>query len=271
MQENKITGLREKLEQLTTEQLDEMLHGELAKENVDGAAVRLILDVLEEREKDHPTQVSAGVEEAWERYQAKTKEQAPHRRRIPGWLLRVASVVLVIGLLFAVVPRSAEAESLFERLMRWTDGIFEMFSSRAENDNAAEYVFQTDNPGLQEVYDTVVGLGVTQPVVPMWLPEGQELVECEVIKTPTMTSVHARFSDGNGEIVFNFDVVEPDASSKYHKDETLVDEYEIGGIIHNVMRNNDAWVAVWINSDMECSISIDCQEDILYSILGSIY
>ena len=41
------TGLRGMIEQMSTEQLDEMLLHELEKESVDESAVRLIMEVLE--------------------------------------------------------------------------------------------------------------------------------------------------------------------------------------------------------------------------------
>ena len=46
-----------------------------------------------------------------------------------------------------------------------------------ERNEQPEYVFETDHPGLQQIYDAVVEMGVTEPVVPMWVPEGYDLVE----------------------------------------------------------------------------------------------
>ena len=47
-----MAGLRGMVEQMPTEQLDEMLKYELEKEPVDEAAVRLIMGILEERDQD---------------------------------------------------------------------------------------------------------------------------------------------------------------------------------------------------------------------------
>ena len=51
------TGLRGVIEQMSTEQLDEMLQHELEKESVDESAVHLIMEVLEKRDQDIGLQV----------------------------------------------------------------------------------------------------------------------------------------------------------------------------------------------------------------------
>ncbi|MBO5130084.1 MAG: DUF4367 domain-containing protein [Oscillospiraceae bacterium] len=270
MKENKEIFLREILEQMSTEQLDEMLHSELRKNPVNGSAVRMILSVLKEREADQPVEMAPEVCEAWEQY----KESTSRPVKEPIWqgrrLLKVASMAAVLFVLIAAISQTAEAESFWGRISRWTDSIFELFAPGEEKESA-EYVFETDHPGLQEVYDTLVELGVTEPVVPTWLPEGNRLTELKIKETASKTKVHASFGPHSNDTVLVYSVYDVNVPIEYHKDDTEVELVEIGGSTHSIIRNNGLFVTIWIKDNVECSISIDCQEDELYNILKSIY
>lgn len=271
MKKYDMTGLREMIERLPTEQLDLMLQCELEKELVDKAAVRLIMEVLEERDQNAPVEMTERIETAWEKYQAYTPVKERPRVSLGGWPMRaVAAAVLLVLLAFAVMPQNVEAEGFWERLSRWTESIFEFF---VPGDEAVqtEYVFETDNPGLQQVYDTVTGLGITDPVVPMWLPEGYELVECKVSEMPSKTVVYAHFSDGQKKVTLDIAIRNAESPRQYSKNEENTITREIADIVHNILHNEEWWTAVWTRERLECSIYIDCQEETLYKILKSIY
>lgn len=266
-----VTGLRGMIEQMPTEQLDEMLRFELEKEQLDESAVRMVMEVLEERDQNAPVEINDRIEAAWQKYQAYTPAKESPRFFLRGWPMRaVAAAAVIILLALTVMPQSAEAEGFWERLSRWTESIFEFF---VPGDEAVrnEYVFETDNPGLQQVYDTVTALGVTDPVVPMWLPEGYELVECEVSKMPSKTVVYACFSDDINTIVIDIAIRNAESPRQYSKDEENTKTCEIADVIHNILRNEEWWTAVWTRDRLECAIYIDCQEETLYKILKSIY
>lgn len=274
MQENNITSMREVFEKMTTQQLDELLNSELESETPDGNTVRLILSILWEREKDMPVEVTPGAERAWAKYKKNIAnlETAEKRKvRFRRWSLRAASVAAVLCLLIFAVPQKAGAESFFEKLARLTDSIVEFFSPGMANDNVVEYVFATDNPGLQQVYDAVVALGVTYPVVPTWLPEGYELVECKTAETRKKTCVLANFENDSEFIILQYDIYSLDISHEYHWDGTDVQLYEHHGQKYSIMRNDNRWVIIWFKDKMECFLTLDCQEGSLYKILDSIY
>lgn len=264
------TGLRGVVEQMSTEQLDEMLQHELEKEPVDESAVRLIMEVLEKRDQNEPIEINPQVAVAWENYQTHAPGQSRPKFPFRSWPVRIAAAVAVVIALALAVPQNAEAEGFWERLSRWTESIFEFF---APGDEMAEqeYVFQADNPGLQQVYDAVTALGVTDPVVPMWLPEGYELVECEISKLPTKTVIYARFKDGIGTISLDFAIRKAESPRQYSKDEDNVKTREIADIDHTILHNEEWWTAAWTRDRLECAIAIDCHEETLYKILKSIY
>lgn len=275
MELNNVSSAWEMFEQLSTEKLDELLDAELHRETPDENAIRMIFSILRERDKDRPREVTPQIQAAWEKYQDKTEEldrKETQPRQIRNWVVRAASIAAVlVVLLMVVVPKQADAESFWEVLQRWTAEIVEFFSPTDNSHRLAEYEFVTDNPGLQQVYDAVVELGVTDPVVPMWLPEVGEVNECRTIITPVSTGLFATLPNNGGEVVYKLDVYNTDVSHAYHGDGTEVIKFTQDEITFNILPNNDAWVVIWTIDNIECSIAIDCQEDDLYKILKSIY
>ena len=264
------TGLRGMIEQMSTEQLDEMLQHELEKESVDEFAVHLIMEVLEKRDQNIPVEINPQVAAAWEKYQIYTPVKNHTKLSFKSWPVRIAAAVAVAIALALAVPQSAEAEGFWERLSRWTDSIFEFFTPGDEM-AAQEYIFQTDNPGLQQVYDTVTALGITDPVVPMWLPEGYKLVECKANETPTKVFVSGHFSNSKNTVMLDIAIQKTVSPRQYSKDEENAIKHEIAGIDHIFLHNEEWWTAAWTRDRLECAIYIDCQEETLYKILKSIY
>ena len=264
------TGLRGVIEQMSTEQLDEMLQHELEKESVDESAVHLIMEVLEKRDQDKPVEINPQVAAAWEKYQTRASVQSREKFSFRSWPMRIAATIAVVIVLALAVPQSAEAEGFWERLSRWTDSIFEFFAPGDEV-AAQEYVFKTDNPGLQQVYDTVTDLGVTDPVVPMWLPEEHELIECKVNETRSKTLISAYFSNSKDTVMLDIAIRNTESPRQYSKDEENANKLEIEGIEYIVLHNEEWWTAAWTRDRLECAIAIDCHEETLHKILKSIY
>lgn len=265
---NTASGLREMLNRMPTEQLDKMLQAELEQENPDPISVRMLLGILEEQEKEHPVAMNARQKQALTIYQSRMEKKP---KRLPRILLQASSLALVLLILISLVPQEARAETFWERLERWTIEVVEFFSPSDNKGRLVDYQFQTENPGLRQVYDAVVELGVTDPVVPMWLPEGYELVECKASTASRKNGVHALFSNGSNNFIFKVDIYTTDAAHKFYKVDTTENYYEAGGVHHDIVQNNGRYTVIWSQENRECSIAVDCQEDILYRILKSIY
>ena len=263
--------LRKELESVSSEQLRVMLQAETGKDEPDDDLVLAILHILEDREPDDPASASDREEAAWQLFRKRVKAR---KRRHLHWksLAHAAVLLLLAGLLFAAVPNEAEADNWWNRIARWTDDFFAFFRENEEETfNLEDYEFRTDNPGLQQVYDAVVEMGVTEPVVPMWLPEGYELSEIEVHNMLGKGHVIARFEIPEKSITYQATIWSTDANDQYLKDSTPVVTHEMYNTTYNIMMNNDVWVIIWTNNNIECSIFVDCQEDVLYEILDSIY
>lgn len=266
-----VADLRDMLEQMETQQLDEMLLEELRKESPNGELIRLIGSVLKERDRDMIPEIDANIQQAWERYQRKSQPVHKKPKCMNTWLLKAASLILVLLALFTLLPQEAKAMSFFERFVEWTENVFSLISPSEAKNREAEYVFQTDNPGLQEVYDRVTELGVTVPVVPMWLPEGYELVEMKVNNTPTNICLSSKFLKEASKVIYQLNMYSDNVTSTYPKDDNNIYEIEKNGTVYRLMNNKDLLVAVWSIENIECSIFVDCQEGTLIRILESIY
>ena len=270
MRNGNMIGRCGELEQLSTEDLDRMLHAELHKEDADPEEVRSILAVLKTREEEAPIEPDAAAQQAWDKYRVRTKVRSTGFFKRGGWLLRVAVAGIVLGVLLVGVSTQAEADVFWNRIARWTDSVIEFFTpgSGGQQD---EYVFRTEHTGLQQVYDTVSGLGITQPVVPMWIPEGYGLAGCKEMATKNKTTVVALFRNGEDLINYNLVLYTEGAPNQYQKDEDAVKIFELRDVSHYIVKNNGAWVVVWTKDNIECSVLVDCSEENLYRILRSIY
>lgn len=279
MELNKMPCLREELEQLSTAQLRQLLHQELDRDTLDGDRVRMLTGILNERHEQQAQPHSPETLQAWEKCQADwaADEKAlkdQKRRRLGRYIQRasVAAVLVLVCVGFMTAPRVSGANNFLDFLTRWSDNVFAIFGpSNADDVAQQEYVFQTDNPGLQEVYNEVAGMGVTDPVVPMKLPDGAVLDELKVTHTPTRTYIYARFVAENAEFILEYSLYGTDALKEYSWDTTNAEKYECNGISHDIISNDGYWAAVWTRENLVCYVAVDCQEDVLYDILRSIY
>lgn len=260
------------LEEMSSEQLSRLIQVETAKESPNDELVLMALDILEDREKDKPVVLGPKGKAAWKKYQSKVRTR--DRKTVLIWkpLMQVASVLVAITLLFALLPTRANAETWWERLASWTDDFFSFFNpNESELTEDDEYVFQTDNEGLQQIYDAVVELGVTEPIVPMWLPEGYELQNYLIDCMPANTRLVASFVNGRMEMAYHVNIYDSDKPDQYYKENSEVKFIERFGTTYNYFKNTLNWTIVWTKDNIECSIFIDCQEDIIYEIIDSIY
>ncbi|MBQ6852080.1 MAG: hypothetical protein IJO04_03520 [Oscillospiraceae bacterium] len=264
---------RDELRNMPTAQVRELLREEARAEEPDGDLIRLLTDTLEEREqRPQSKELTAGEEAVWARYKS-SKEEAVRRRS--GKLKRrivqaVAAAAAACILLFAV-PRAANASNFFEMIARWTEDLFELFNSEGQRGSKAEYIFQTDNEDLRQVYDAVVRIGVTDPAVPMWLPESCKLIEVKETPAPKRSRVHARFSNGVREATVTVDFYGAEIAYDILKDKEIYSDYEYNGTVHHIIKNEDVWTVIWTTDTMVAYIIIECPEDTLYQIIDSIY
>lgn len=270
MREIKTCSLQE-WEQLPTEELDQILQAELEKEYPDEEVVLPILRILEERERDYPVEQTPEVLAMIGKLsEHETSSKKSKNRR--GWIAGIATLAAVICIVIMALPQTVGAESIFDVLIRWTSSVFEFIDpDESEKYPDTEEVFATDHPGLKQVYDKVTELGVTESVVPMWLPEGFELLSMKTIPLRDGgCKVNVAFRH-EGEFVSLGYRISQDITTKFEKDESIIEVFDAGGISHFVLKNGENLSATWTIDGVECSIISNIAKEDIYKIIKSIY
>lgn len=257
-------------QRMPTEELDQVLQAELEKEHPNEEVVLPILHELEEREKDFPVEKTPEVLEILEKLSKHntSSKQSIHKRR---WLAGIAAAAAVVCIVIMSVSPTVRAESLFDMLFRWTSSIFEFIDpDKNESYPIANTDFATDNPGLQQLYDKITELGVTESVVPTWLPEGFVLSELKDSPMPGGRKVHVEFESGKDLILITYRI-STDASPKVEKEETGVEVFEAGEVSHFIVDNDGNLSVTWTVDGVECVMNANVSKEDIYSIIISIY
>lgn len=272
MEENKYTP--EMLSSLPREALRRRLTEELRKPaaQADDALVRSLLAELRGRGTDPAFADDAAVETACENFREDTETAQPTQKHwYQSWMLKAASVVLVLGILFFALPGAAQADELSEVLSWWSDSAFQLFRP-GEQPNTHTYEFKTDHPGLRQVYEAAAELGITDPVVPTWMPDGFELAELNSYPMLSNTTIYATFSSEDTDILIT--IIKYDDLSKtlqYEKNMENASFWDFGDTEHYVLSNNGNNTVTWVTNGIECSIITDCPEEDVYQMIKSIY
>ncbi len=256
--------------QMPTEELDQILQVELRKEYPSEEVVLPILNELEEREQDYPIEKTPEYFASLKKLgEYKTSGQGSKRKT--GWIAGVAALAAAICIVIMAMPRTVGAESIFDILFRWTGSVFEFFTTEQDTTNPpVELVFETDHPGLQKLYDKVTEFGVTDPVVPMWLPEGFVLSELKEFFIPNGNGLHVRFEDGSKGVSITYRI-STDITAKFEKEDTAIEAYDYADVDHFILDNEKNLSATWTIDGVECLLSADVSREDFYEIIKSIY
>lgn len=260
----------QKWKQLPTEELDQILQAELRKEYPSEEVVLPILQELEDRERGLLVETPPEVLEILEKLNKHetSSKQSLYRRR---WLAGIAAVAAAACIVVMALPRTAGAQSLSDLLFRWTESIFEFFTPEQNASNPpVDITFVTENPGLQQLFDTVNQQGVTEPVVPQWLPEGFELTE--LVETPISggTKIHGAFEKNNQFVNLTYWLF-ADTTAAMEKEGTPLEVYEHADVGHVILENMDNFSVTWTVAGVKCAISASVSKQDVYTIIQSIY
>ena len=271
MEETKYTP--EALARLPRQELRRMLTVELRKDtqHIDDSFVRLLLAELRSRGSDPDYIDDDAVETACEKFrQGMVTMQKSRRHWYQSWMLKVASLVLVLGILFFALPAAAEAGNVKDVLGWWSDSVFQ-FITPGEKPLVQEYVYETEHPGLQQIYDTVAELGITEQIVPRQLSKEYELVDLKVAQMLEDTTIHACLLGAGKKILFTVNIHGDSAPLLHENAKKTVPVWELSGIDHYVISNTNERIVAWVIDNIECTVITDCSEEDVYEFVKSIY
>lgn len=302
MAESKQTNKYAYLSRLSTKELEAILCADAETPNAgNDEAIFYILEVIEQREREHPSGSFPDVDSNWKEFQNiyNTPEGADHslypskesdgpnavsvqvetkRRRILQRSLFVAAIiVLLIALLTIPV---AGYGSLLEMIGSWTADRFTFITAGKENgpdagnqevdaaDSSEPHIGAEPRKILQEY-------GISESVVPNWLPDGFELVgDVSVQEYPDFDRIEFFAYYESSEDTCTLSVTKVTNSHEgliYEKTLVAPETYMVGNVEHYIVQNTDSIIAAWYTDDLECSINTTMSESELKRVIDSIY
>lgn len=277
-------------DQLSTEQLEDILRADIASPNqMNDEAVFHILEVLEKREKENPSGRLPDVDQSWQEFQKyynipegegeslypirnnqeKRSASVPTKtRRVfrPRKILVVAAVLILMfgGMLTA----QAAGVDVFGAIGRWTEETFHFELPINHDDLAGETDYNLRNASQKA--------GLPGSVAPIWCPEGF------VPKTPTNTHIEDHVDTAVCEYInenenrsyfvdisyyYNSSDVE---ATIFEKDDSEVVTYSSNRGTFYIFSNIDVLAATWSNGHLSITVAGDLQLEELEKIIDSI-
>ena len=177
----------------------------------------------------------------------------------------IAAIVAVMVL--GTATASAMGFNIWHSLFDWTK----------ETLGFAEQVDENLEPSLPEplteLSNQMLPYGLKYDgLLPTYLPEGYVELDTQCLERNDCAIFACNLSNGENSIILRYKRFENNNSiSTYQKDEGAPEEYDCGGIIHYIASNEDSYLCVWINDNVECSITGVSSHDELIKIINSIY
>ena len=287
------------LDQMSTEELEELLRTSIhfSDEAEDEDCINAILEVIIKREKEHPTGRLTDIDKAWSDFQThfNTPEgeglslfaedweelvpapppppaSRPHpgRRRFRHTLIAAALIAVLV--VFAL-PAALGYQSFLQMVGAWNREQFWFEPTEGTplpSSGGTNYTQDTDYQSLQEALDDY---GVTERVVPTWIPDGYILQYVSAGEFPSSGRVilSAYYENSKAEsIVIRVKNLNGD-SSTFEKDDDPMTIYSVGGTDHYLFGNSGYTTTVWYVGGLECSITASDGAISLEEMINSIY
>ena len=282
---NPITN--EHLTEWSDEQLRQLLLTQMDAVNVDVDLVRCITTILAKREEEngHEIDPHTALKSFKQEYETTpalyrldeienevahpqdSHSQSNIRARKLIRLVAVAAVVAML-LLGITIVANASGLDLWGAVTRWTETVFGI--TREEPGIRAIHKGKTDL--LYHLESILEERGVTQAVVPKYIPDGYSLIDTEYCNSFEGNFIYCSLSNGENEIYIHYWLTsENEVTHFYAIDNSQPNIYECKGIKHYIMTNENEYIVSWTNENLFCDISGVQNYDELIRIINSIY
>ena len=284
MGENKLPPDYAYLEQLSMEQLIEIIHADAdSTSSGNEDFIFAVLEVIEKRQMEQPDYQPTDIDDAWEDFQQyfntpdgeglslypaenpsnqKPNSAVPHHMR---WTVRktLAIIAAAIVMLFAgVLTAQATGIDVFGTIARWTDEIFHFESSAGEMSDDTEWV------------SALMEQGVDLNLIPTWIPEGFEAAEVTVQDFGLWKEIYQPFYTSEGQSfgirVRTYADITYAQESWYEKDALAVNQFVCNGRTVYIFSNVDDDTVVSLFGNVEISIIGNFSQDVIETIFNSI-
>ena len=261
--------LHNRLEKLAVPELEELLRESLAKDCKNYILIYQILELLKSKTKPLPELSQQEIDDAMMLFE-KCRPAPITQKKIFTWRMRLAITAAVLCLLTFFFPVASAVSFIQEIFAKWNDKFFWFETSETTATTTDTYVFQTDNPGLQQLYETVTELGITQPVVPMWLPEGYDEYMIDESIHSNRNKISACFKKSDKAIIYLIEQKE-NIQTESHKNFNEPKSWTIMDTRYFYFENTNRVKVVWTTGDYVMMIAAPIDYTTMYSIVKSIY
>lgn len=265
----------DELQSENTQALLDRLETEMDKEEIeDTDLIDAILKLLDERVPVPVPQESP--EESLRKFRAQyapildadneEREPRPMGRRI----LRAAMVAcLCVALL--LVGAQACGINLIEQFLEWREETFVLRGADSGGQMVLEEAPEGEYTSLAEA---VAAYGITDPIVPTWIPDGFEIQYVRAKDQAYATNITARYeANGDKKIILKVYLSPEDIESDIHAEHSDSEyiPYESNGIAFVLSNNNTQHQASWVVGRCSCSINGDLTEREITHMIDSIF
>lgn len=269
------------LQKMSTEELQEILRRDmdLDEDESDMDLVLNVMEVLEARENESESEQDA--ENALVKLRELINSRAamfaedvsseninsPDKPRRSELLwLRIGSVAALVALVISIGFTAANAKGydLWGGMVRWTRETFSFGEKKA--------AFST-NETFEELKEALIQNGITIPVLPTWLQEQYTFDDIRVYSEPSGCRITAIATSNENTLFYQLtSITENDPGDrKYEINGDSVQQYDVNGITHYYMTNEDSVLIIWANNNCQIMMEFSDSNIDAQKIIDSIY
>ena len=290
------------LNRLSTEQLEELLRMDVEESKPGNEDVVFhILEVIEQRENEHPTGRIPDVDKAWAEFQEyynvpegadtslypcetvsddsseNTAEHCSCRMpRMRRWLKQGLVAVIAIAVVFGgIVVAQAAGVDVFGTIGRWANNVFH-FDLSADETSTSTGIYVGE--GISEyaaLQETLASVGIDENLAPTWFPVGFNASDPEILTTNINDTVCLElFNEKNGQYIsieiIRYNTEQHLQATQFEKDANNVEQYSNEHQTFYILSNADTITATWSNDLIMMQLSGNIPKDDLKKIIDSI-
>ncbi len=287
MSETKDTEIKKKYDDLSADELKEELKTAFLQsdDEIDDETMEKLDRLMAALREKEPLDHERSAEEAWEAFQqdhqeelsqigvrnqsakevmpsqAESDRKMVHRNWKPFFRFGLVAAIVVVVLFAVTAVASASGFNLWGWLPNW---------------NSEDLRFVTE--ATEEPENTIVvhnipwaltNMGITEQVYPSWIPEDMECTFSIIEEDPVF--LHEYYCDNDR--ILSITIVPSSASDTavYQRDESLLEEYIVGGTVHYILHNVEEYSAVWYTENFNVHVAGNIPLSELKRIVDSVY
>ncbi|MGO5048705.1 DUF4367 domain-containing protein [Dysosmobacter sp. Sow4_B12] len=281
-------------EQLSTEELNNLLAQDFAAMDEEGPDVDYIMAIMEvinkrEQAAEHQTDVDAAWKEFQEQYQGQAaafdrsnncETDSSHRNQTSSTSpsskkSHTLRILLIAAVMIALLCGTASGFGrVFQAVVNWTAETFGFESPYGETVSAEAAIQEDPYIRLRSAVAEYTDL----PVIPNWAPEGTNKTPNTGVQTTERresVSLSGFYQVGTRQFLIRiriYNTLSVDYTGSYQWDATqTVLPYNVSGIRHDIVCNTETATVAWTNENVECLIQGDLSMEELKAMIDSIY